>query len=580
MIHRAFPGAAAALLLIAVSPAVAAAQAEGRTSCETCHSDAELFDEASLEIVEHYQDDIHAAAGLSCHDCHGGNPAAEAAEDLLLAKDEAFEANPYRGAPRRGEIPSFCGRCHSDPAYMRRFNPDLRVDQEQEYWTSYHGAALREGSTIAATCVDCHSNHGIRAVSDPSSGVFPTRVAETCRGCHSDAERMAEVKLADGRALPTDQYARWRESVHAAALFDKGDVSAPTCNDCHGNHGATPPGVDSVGFVCGQCHGREARLFRESNKHAGFEMHNELVTDAGEEGCAACHVEPEAPAALTGVRSFSECATCHGNHAIVRPTVAMLGPLPEAPCVFCHEGALTEEVPEPRQAQESYLAMKAELLEAAKSSGAEGDEVFDILVDQALGLPQHTIGSAEDGTLELRPEFRNLFEKFRIGKTAYDFEDPDGSGTHRVEIVRCNHCHGPEVEMVDEPVGHQAAEETLGRMQDLTTRIARAERILLRARRGGVETRTVLEEIESAVDAQIGLQVLLHSFDSGEESEFLKRQEEGLENAGAALEAGRAALDELAFRRRGLALSLVFIVLVVGGLGLKIRQLSARDSES
>jgi len=314
---------------------------------------------------------------------------------------------------------------------MRRYRPDLRVDQEQEYRTSHHGAALDRGSTAAATCVDCHGHHGILAVTDPSSPVYPTHVAETCRTCHGDPEHMAGVTLADGRPLPTDQYARWRESVHAAALHDKGDFSAPTCNDCHGNHGATPPGVDSIGFVCGQCHGREARLFRASGKHSGFEEHNELVEGMGEEGCAACHVEPEAPATLTTVRSFTECATCHGNHAVVRPTVAMLGPLPETPCAFCHEGVLADEVPEPEQKRKNYEATRDSLLAAAEARGLEGDEAFDWLVDQARALPYHTVleGTTGDDLPQLRPEFRNLFEKFRIGKTAYTFEDPAAIST-------------------------------------------------------------------------------------------------------------------------------------------------------
>jgi len=42
---------------------------------------------------------------------------------------------------------------------------------------------------------------------------------------------------------------------------------------------------------------------------------------------------------------------------------------------------------------------------------------------------------------------------------------------------------------------------------------------------------------------------------------------------------GRAALDEIGYRRRGLALSLGIIVLVLIGLGAKIWQLSRRRAE-
>jgi hypothetical protein len=108
--------------------------------------------------------------------------------------------------------------------------------------------------------------------------------------------------------------------------------------------------------------------------------------------------------------------------------------------------------------------------------------------------------------------------------------------------------------------------------------VARAERILLAARRGGVETRGALAEIEKAVDAQIGLEVLLHTFDAGEESDFVTRQQEGLESARAGLQASREAMDELGYRRRGLVIFLVFVALVAVGLAFKIRELSARDA--
>ena len=44
--------------------------------------------------------------------------------------------------------------------------------------------------------------------------------------------------------------------MHHTAMVDRNDLSAPTCNDCHGNHGAAPPGVDAIANVCGTCHTR------------------------------------------------------------------------------------------------------------------------------------------------------------------------------------------------------------------------------------------------------------------------------------------------------------------------------------
>src|SRR5688572_12273090 len=45
--------------------------------------------------------------------------------------------------------------------------------------------------------------------------------------------------------IPTDQAEKFKGSVHGEALLKNRDMAAPTCNDCHGNHGAAPPGATS-----------------------------------------------------------------------------------------------------------------------------------------------------------------------------------------------------------------------------------------------------------------------------------------------------------------------------------------------
>jgi len=535
------------------------------TSCTACHSDEDLF-ETEAALAKNFEVDVHAVAGLSCHDCHGGNPSLDLADDVD-AMDESFGPHPYIGVPERDEIPGLCGNCHSDTVYMRRFNPAPRVDQESEYWTSQHGIALARGDLDVAVCTDCHTVHSMRKVSNPDSSVYPTRVAETCNACHGDTQRMAGRTGPTGLPIPTDPYARWRTSIHATALLEREDLSAPTCNDCHGNHGAAPPGLDSVGFVCGQCHGREAELFRASPKHDAFELHNEMLAEAGADGCAACHEAPQSE--LTSMRSFVQCATCHGNHGIVRPTLAMFSGLPQAPCEFCHEptGLLQEESNEPQKSRQNYLETLDELYVEAETTGITDDALYDWLVDRALSLPNHRLGGGDDDAAPLRPEFNRLFSKFRIGKTYYEYDDPDGAGTVRAEVRRCGDCHDPS--------GDPASGGTLfvNKIRELTALAGEAERILLAARRGGVETHEAAAHVDRVVDAQIDLQVLVHTFDPSPDGAFMKAHAEGLEHAGAALDSGVAALEELGFRRQGLVLALIVIIAVLIGLALKIKSL-------
>jgi hypothetical protein len=330
-----------------------------------------------------------------------------------------------------------------------------------------------------------------------------------------------------------------------------------------------------VTFVCGQCHGREAELFRGSPKHAGFEEHNEYLVEAGDEGCPACHEPPEPQVWVTGIRQFGECTSCHDNHGTVRPTVAMFGQLPETPCAFCHEGA-AGLADEEEASEQSYSEELERLFAEATTVGVEGDERFDWLVDQALGLEQHSVSGEVDaqGHPLLRPEFSNLFHKFRIGKTYYSHLDPKTGEQVRTSITRCNSCHVTGAMVSDSTPGAVTGIDLLERMSELTGMIGRAERVVLRAHRGGVEVRDAQLEVDQAVDAEIGLEVQVHGFTAAEGSGFLETHAKGLEHAQAGIDLGLVAMEEIQARRRWLALSLIAVVATLIALGMKIRELS------
>ena len=279
-------------LALAAAPAAAVAQPEAET-CTACH--LEIGDDRLVQPAKAFAGDVHRAKGFGCVACHGGDATASGLEAMDPAKG-------YIGKPDRRQVVQVCGRCHSDAGFMKRYNPALRVDQIAEYRTSVHGQRLRElNDPKVATCTSCHPAHSIKPPSDPASSVHPLRVAETCGRCHGDAKYMAGYKI------PTDQPQKYAQSVHAKAMVVKGDLSAPTCNDCHGNHGATPPGVSWVGNVCGQCHTVMAELFAKS-------AHARAFTQMGVPGCATCHDNHEIrPASLEmiGLGDKAVCATCH-----------------------------------------------------------------------------------------------------------------------------------------------------------------------------------------------------------------------------------------------------------------------------
>lgn len=280
---------AVTLLWTAAAWAQPAAQPD---TCLECHS---LLEGPLARPTAVFADDIHSHSGFTCVSCHGGDPASMDPEVSMSP------ANGFRGKISRQDTPAMCARCHSDAELMHRFKPQQRVDQLAQYRTSVHGRLLASGDTNVANCVDCHSVHDIREVRHALSPVHPLKLTQTCARCHSDTEHMQSY------GIPTDQLAKYEKSVHWQAVSVRRDLSAPTCATCHGNHGATPPGVATVENVCGSCHVVFQRLFDESPHKPVFEAM----------GMAACIV-------------------CHGNHEITEPGAAMLGVSEGAVCIDCH----------------------------------------------------------------------------------------------------------------------------------------------------------------------------------------------------------------------------------------------------
>src|ERR1039457_846801 len=263
-----------------------------KNTCLDCHS--ALPDPLGIS-QEKFSQDIHAQKGLTCASCHGGDPTSDDPDKAMSRKAG------WKGKIDHKQVPQLCGSCHSDPAYIRQFNPSLRTDQLSQYPTSVHGKRLAAGDRNVAVCTDCHSVHDIRAPSDPRSTVNPVNVANTCARCHADADYMK------GYSIPTDQFAKYSTSVHHQALAVRGDLSAPTCTTCHGNHGAVPPGVDKVQNVCANCHVFQAQMYEKST-------HSKAFADKGLPGCVVSHTNP-------------------GIH---KPSDVMLSTGPAGVCMRCH----------------------------------------------------------------------------------------------------------------------------------------------------------------------------------------------------------------------------------------------------
>ena len=323
------------------------------------------MDGALKAPVTAYTNDIHARHGFSCADCHGGDRNADDPEAAMNP------AKGFKGHIARTAVPSLCAHCHSDAALMHKYKPQQRVDQLALYLTSVHGKRLATGDTAVANCVDCHSVHDIRDVKDPLSPVYALKLPETCARCHADAAHMAPYKIA------TNQFAEYRTSVHWEALSKRGDLSAPNCASCHGNHGAAPPQVASVAEVCGACH----VLFEE--------MYNK---------------SPHKPvfAAMGG----GGCTVCHGNHAIAKPGIEMLTGNGSA-CAQCHD---------PTSAGGAAAAQIAGLLTKLDSALAQSDMVLNRARDSGMEVSEPTLRQMEGR--EALVKARVAMHQFQVASVA------------------------------------------------------------------------------------------------------------------------------------------------------------------
>lgn len=288
-----------------VDPVKAAASLHGKASitCVDCHAD--LADTRSyphptkLEPVDcagchdgmapkhpfHPQMAKHPEQ-VTCQECHGGH-------DIVGTKTDGFK---FKGP---GQVAA-CGGCHES---MR-----------DEFVSSDHGHAWKQGVKEAPDCVTCHSVALTTAPDGAPKNQRKVNQDKLCLSCHLDDPAVR------ARVAPSAGFiASYRNSVHGRALAG-GDDKAPACSDCHGSH-AIKNGQDStsqsskghIQDACAECHADIAKQFQGS-------AHGVALAKGAEDAptCTTCHGEhnikkhddPTSPVAAGNV-SREVCAPCH-----------------------------------------------------------------------------------------------------------------------------------------------------------------------------------------------------------------------------------------------------------------------------
>lgn len=336
--------------------------------CLNCHLNQKLFPgdaKGSASFVAKYKTSVHAslekgqAEAAGCVDCHG---------DHMIQNPE----NPKSSTRVARQIET-CGKCHKDIT--------------DKFKKSKHGQELLKGNDKAPACSDCHGEHDIKStlLSDEFSKL---NLADKCLSCHKEG-KIPHKNFQGEEELITG----YQKSVHYNALR-KGDQNAPTCSDCHGAHEMeTADNPDSriskknIASTCGQsnCHGDQLKDYSGSIHQIGVSENNKDAPTCnnchGNHGiiskdidnkleksndliklCSNCHASVELVkrnelptkvsetykesfhglATRGGLKEAANCESCHGNHN-VRPSKDSLSTinkknLPQT-CGKCHPGA-------------------------------------------------------------------------------------------------------------------------------------------------------------------------------------------------------------------------------------------------
>ncbi|MDO8585570.1 MAG: cytochrome c3 family protein [Armatimonadota bacterium] len=204
-----------------------------RVNCGRCHYVEDIAGTRMPRKPAEYRESVHKAAlatgntkAPTCQNCHGSH-------DIFYPRDK-------RSSVYHANVPGTCGKCH--------------IDIYSDYRESVHGEALARGNRDVPVCTDCHGEHSIKAVRNPLSSVYATKVPETCSKCH------ASQRIEDKYKLARERYETYRESYHGVAnrFGTKTVANCASCHEAHAIRRSDDPKSSvnkrNLPHTCGKCH--------------------------------------------------------------------------------------------------------------------------------------------------------------------------------------------------------------------------------------------------------------------------------------------------------------------------------------
>ncbi len=286
---------------------------QDNATCLMCHGEKSLTMTKKGKTISLFVDaKKHAASAhgdLGCTSCH-----------------ENFKADEI---PHARVIKSVnCMSCHSGEHFAN-------------YAQSVH--AQSGNPKAASNCTSCHSTHYIQRISEKEPAERKTFAEQICASCHADVAK------------------KYMASDHGVALTS-GVKGAPTCIDCHGEHGVVSPMTEaaktsrkSEAEMCLKCHLDNPRVRERVGPTAGFiasyesSVHAQAVQHGNEAAatCSDCHGSHEMkkgsnPLSRVSRQHIAEtCGQCHGDirdqfEASIHGQALRAGVTASATCTDCH----------------------------------------------------------------------------------------------------------------------------------------------------------------------------------------------------------------------------------------------------
>jgi predicted CXXCH cytochrome family protein len=201
-------------------------------------------------------------------------------------------AYPVTAKPAAQETEKYCLGCHGNPS----LSMTLPSGEELSLFVSQDQLDRSVHSNKGIECEACHndiSTYPHPEIKYNTARELSLNYYQTCEKCHSTI------------------YEKTQDSMHAQAAAE-GNLDAPVCTDCHGQHDTQAPDEPRslISDTCSECHAEIVDTYKQS-------IHGAALLDEN---------NPDVPV----------CTDCHGVHNIQDPRTELFRVQSPELCAGCH----------------------------------------------------------------------------------------------------------------------------------------------------------------------------------------------------------------------------------------------------